>query len=739
MKTLLYVNQVSPGEPTGQGSFERGLIDALCLRVAEKLETTMVLFTLTQPGSAQAREYPGVKAIRMPLNKSSYMSYLLFQVRLFIALCRELWRLRKEEVAIYTRYNYSMASPGLAAFLFRRRLTLRTGPILSSQNDGRSYNVLVALLIRVLFSFHCHVAQTIIVVTKSIGVYVTEQFPASRGKIQLIGNGVNVNMFRPMAPKRKNWGLPETAFVVGYVGALYEAQGVATILRALAVLKDQGCELPYFLIVGDGPCGSELRKLATQLCVDSTVIFSGRRVQEDVPEAIACAGCQHQVATRRSLRSFGSSAMKLFEYMACARPILASAAPDHQLNLSDLSNGRYEKTYLDEHFPKSAKSPDFASNILNRLGLLYQPFADHLSLLGGAKKPSWPNGAPFAVCLTHDMDGVSRLDLRHYLRRTVNTIRYGSRSRDYRTTAKHLLGYATQAACLPSRLAVSDPLHTYERWLDMEAAVGAKSTFFCCPERSRHPHFSDTGYHYEDRVVFNGTRCTVADMMKTITREGCEVGLHPFWFASVDLMDLTSQKAQLERAIGTEVVSVRQHYLQFNMRITPRLHHEAGFRFDSTLGFNQNVGFRFGTSYPWHLFDLERQVELNVLEIPLIIQDVSLIRNMRLSCDDAMPYIRQLADTVARVGGVLTLLWHTDVIDDERYVDLYTRTLAYLKKQNAFFGSVREIGSRWKGWLRSKERDTGGGAECSTDPDDRELLRQASGLGVERAISEQAE
>ena len=115
-------------------------------------------------------------------------------------------------------------------------------------------------------------------------------------------------------------------------------------------------------------------------------------------------------------------------------------------------------------------------------------------------------------------------------------------------------------------------------------------------------------------------------MIREIDRRGWEIGLHPSWYAfHEDADELKRQKAVLENALGGDVVSVRQHTLRYDMRVTPSVHAEAGFQYDSTLGFNDNVGFRFGTCYPWQLYDIHREQELSLMEIPLIIQDTALL------------------------------------------------------------------------------------------------------------------
>ena len=109
-------------------------------------------------------------------------------------------------------------------------------------------------------------------------------------------------------------------------------------------------------------------------------------------------------------------------------------------------------------------------------------------------------------------------------------------------------------------------------------------------------------------------------MIREIDRRGWEIGLHPSWYSFDDVDEMKAQKESLEEVVGHEVVSVRQHFLHYDIRVTPRTQELAGFRYDSTLGFNDNVGFRFGTCHPWKVYDTEQQTTLSLVEIPLIVQ-----------------------------------------------------------------------------------------------------------------------
>ena len=367
------------------------------------------------------------------------------------------------------------------------------------------------------------------------------------------------------------------------------------------------------------------------------------------------------------------------------------------IDYQKLLHGRYEAERLPKDFSPKRIVPDFAFNVLNPLGLLYRPVVDEDYLAKGGQKPVWPEGKSFAVCLTHDVDAVSIHSFRQIFRQRKENIKNRP---TIRSKARGLAGLCMDELRSVKNVNTKDPIHCYERWLKVEAEVDARSTFFFWPgwnAVSKH-HHSDCTYELTDPLVFDGQKCTVAEMIREIDRRGWEIGLHPSWYSFDDVDEMKRQKAALEEALSHEIVSVRQHYLHYDIRVTPRVQTEAGFKYDSTLGFNGNIGFRFGTSHPWNLHDLSSDMKLPIIEVPLIVQDGALLNPLRGMCLDeemAFQYVAHITEAVEPVGGVLTLLWHPNSVIDYSSWNLYLRVLKYLKEKNPWFGAVWEVGESW--------------------------------------------
>ncbi len=337
------------------------------------------------------------------------------------------------------------------------------------------------------------------------------------------------------------------------------------------------------------------------------------------------------------------------------------------------------------------------SNLLGRQreDSIYRAGRDHEAQASGKRRLTWPDGASFAVCLTHDVDNVALHNPWMLLRRATSQLGCLLEDRDP-MAVRAIIGSlaALRRCCKPWK---RDPLYCYEQWLEMEEEVGAKSTFFFLPDGYGFKHSTDGGYRHRDRVVFDGNRCTVAEMMRTIHQRGWEVGLHASWKSHDSLVEMQRQKNSIEAAIGDPVKSVRHHFLKYDIRVTPRIHAAAGLQYDSSIGFNDDLGFRYGTCFPWELHDVATREPLRVVEIPLIVQDIGLFESLAHGNPQlAFEWFLFLLKAVKEVGGVLTLLWHPGTIRKPSYIEVYRRALAHLAGENAWFGTVAEIGQWWQ-------------------------------------------
>ena len=174
-----------------------------------------------------------------------------------------------------------------------------------------------------------HGAERIVAVTAQIADHLVKRYHVSPASISVVHNGANTDLFRPKLRQdcRSRVGFPPDVPIVLFVGDLARWQGVDILIRSVPKIL-QANPSTIFAIVGGGAALGELRALAEELDVSPHVLFAGPVAYESVPDLVGA--CDVAVAPRRSLRS-SSSPLKLYEYMACARPVVASRIPEFQV------------------------------------------------------------------------------------------------------------------------------------------------------------------------------------------------------------------------------------------------------------------------------------------------------------------------------------------------------------------------------------------------------------------------
>jgi hypothetical protein len=267
----------------------------------------------------------------------------------------------------------------------------------------------------------------------------------------------------------------------------------------------------------------------------------------------------------------------------------------------------------------------------------------------GVELPRW-GGARFAVALTHAVDTPWKWTRRGLL---------GAAAR----AKADLLGGRLVSASRETRglalapihkLRRTDPFWSFDKILADERRAGGSSTFFLMAAHA-HPLDGPVPESYErlrPRLV------------ETLLDGGAEVALHGSYSAADDRARLAAEKERLEELSGP-VRGQRYHFLRLDMHRNVGQIEEAGFAYDSTLGFPDAPGFRAGIAQPFHPWDFEREAPRAIVEVPLAAMDVTLSaeRYLNLSARQAEAKLRGLLDWAAKNGGGFAVLWHSEQFD----------------------------------------------------------------------------
>lgn len=141
-------------------------------------------------------------------------------------------------------------------------------------------------------------------------------------RVEVIANGVNPCRFTPLERDEAKRKLKlEGRLVLGFTGFVREWHRAEQLLELLS-----GPSAPsnaHFLLVGDGPVRTALEEKASRLGVRDRLSITGVVPRDKVPEYIAA----FDVALQPYVVPYASP-LKLFEYMACGRAIVAPDTPN---------------------------------------------------------------------------------------------------------------------------------------------------------------------------------------------------------------------------------------------------------------------------------------------------------------------------------------------------------------------------------------------------------------------------
>jgi len=141
--------------------------------------------------------------------------------------------------------------------------------------------------------------------------------------IRVLPNAVNPGLFHPGLngePVRERLKL-DGRFVVGFVGTFKGWHGVDLLLAAFGDLHraDPSTQL---LLVGDGPLRPRFEEEVREAGLQDAVTFARGVAHQDVPHYLAAMDVA--VAPYPALEDFYFSPLKVFEYMAASRAVVAS-------------------------------------------------------------------------------------------------------------------------------------------------------------------------------------------------------------------------------------------------------------------------------------------------------------------------------------------------------------------------------------------------------------------------------
>ena len=249
---------------------------------------------------------------------------------------------------------------------------------------------------------------------------------------------------------------------------------------------------------------------------------------------------------------------------------------------------------------------------------------------------------------------------------------------DFLTSYRHMRGFCGAVKRGKIHVALralhnieNDPAYTFP-WLHAQdrRVTGAEEVYFLKATAGK-------GLDYP-QYKLQGADCT--QLIRLLEKAGASMGLHGSYYAT-ETKSYKEEKKQLEDVLPERVTYHRNHFLRINSTADLIALADAGITDDFSLGWADQIGFRFGTTRPAQFINPSTLTVTSLTIHPLSIMDCTLSNDnyMNLNEEEAYYAAQQLIDKVRLHGGELVLLWHNNNLGKDTYhKQLYKEIIDYI-------------------------------------------------------------
>jgi len=293
------------------------------MEVSENLCRRGHSVTLLAPGYTHYRHPTPVRIVYVPLIDIRFlrtiMSELLapfFMAWLFLSF--------KPEI-VYWRQSYLTVFPVLLSRLCGRHIVTEVNGLTLDEIESEPLHPARKKVILLIERFNYLLSSKLICVAPKIRDCIVSHYRLKPQSVAVILNGVNADRMTQMdtAEAKKTIGIDPEVKAVGFVGHLFPWDGVEHLIESAAKVIQK---IPHvkFVIVGHGKWGTHLADLVEQKNLADYFMFTGKVPWENLYRYvnafdIATAPYSKTINTRS-----GRSSLKILEYFACEKPVVAS-------------------------------------------------------------------------------------------------------------------------------------------------------------------------------------------------------------------------------------------------------------------------------------------------------------------------------------------------------------------------------------------------------------------------------
>jgi glycosyltransferase involved in cell wall biosynthesis len=280
--------------------------------------------TLFVPDMGYERNLEGVSIIQIPspVKKSfvTFFSFYFILAFLFIYHC-----IKKRPDVIYTRHQPMEWMTVWLKYFFGLVYVAEVNGLAPVEMKINRFPSWYISIIRFMERF-CFLFTDLIVTPSSlIKDSIQKNYSISANHFLVVSNGADPEVSFPMDKIvcREKFNFELNSKYLIFVGSLKKWHGIEKIIELMPEIKNE-IENIKLIVVGDGEKRESIEKLITHLKLEKDVLLTGRVSFYDVPYYINAADICLAPYFDPGIENTGISPLKIYEYMACARPVITN-------------------------------------------------------------------------------------------------------------------------------------------------------------------------------------------------------------------------------------------------------------------------------------------------------------------------------------------------------------------------------------------------------------------------------
>lgn len=259
----------------------------------------------------------------IPILNKTFLLFIFYQLLLFFYLIYYCSNARPD--VIYARLSEFTFSPLIISRRFGIPYVVEINGLMLEEMEVANRSKWRVIIAKLSERSNYKHAKKIVAVNQAIKESIKKKYGIPDEKIVIIENGANTDLFKPMIQEqaREELNLNENYNYVGFTGSFAPWHGLDDLIKSAPMILKE-VENTKFLLVGNGRRNKRFIQMINDLNLTDNFIFINRVPYEEVPKYVNA----FDVCVILKKKNISGSPLKLWEYMACGKPVIATNTQD---------------------------------------------------------------------------------------------------------------------------------------------------------------------------------------------------------------------------------------------------------------------------------------------------------------------------------------------------------------------------------------------------------------------------